>query len=315
MKTLLILTLLLIAACGPVKRLRDAYSGHVAATVNGDPIDAKAFTPPSRRQLESRFQNKYHRQPVAADQPEIDAGVHDQNCYVLLDRIEGTLRSQHLKRLGVSVTEADLERVRNPPGPRTSPEEWYKRNHPNAVALVKAWKAIEKGEDPEAVYKRVMYPQRSPMVWAQGEVAGLEKMRNDELVRKEFERRANQTLDEYLGEQASLVAKQARLQARLMANPAAAADYNASILNLATKAKLAEAIDELLSRSDPKFAAYLADSKRRVRTIFAQDMTSYLIDQREEYWFTKVRSQAKIVVNDPDLQSCDISKYIGDAKR
>jgi hypothetical protein len=47
---------------------------------------------------------------------------------------------------------------------------------------------------------------------------------------------------------------------------------------------------------------------------FTSEERTYLIDQREEYWFTKVRSQAKVVIHDPTLQSCDISKYIGDAK-
>ena len=294
MKTLLILTLLLTTAACKKREFRVSF-GPVAVTVNGHPIDANEFVPADRQKLEARFQAQHHRQPTAADQSKIDAQVQAERCGRLLYMIEQTLRDEHMERLAGPVTEADLDRVRKS---MESPTEAFKRGHASMVAMQKAMDAVDKGADPADVYKRLLnYNQTvDPRL-----LADWEKMRRDESTRKAIKRAANQTLAQYLQQQGE-------------------ANKAGLVLN-AKRAKLEEAIDEQIARSDPTFAKALAHSKRPVNQrisnpaeAFTSEERTYLIDQREEYWFTKVRSQAKIVIHDPTLQSCDISKYIGDAK-
>ena len=156
--------------------------------------------------------------------------------------------------------------------------------HAHAAAILAALDALlVKHEDLQAIYDRDLKPHHiSEQEWAmqmiQGQTEGGKKI--------------------LLGEAALTVAAVTRLRE----------SYDWSYT--AAYMKLNRTVDENIARADRKFAEYLEEYGRLNKTGIAAEKVDYLTKQREAFW-AKVRGQAHVVINDPTMQSCDLSAYGG----
>jgi hypothetical protein len=272
MKTLIMLVLFTSLSCAQPK-----------GTINGHPIADKVFDYPPRQQVETMWQVQNRRPVGRGDHPAIDAQVQARRCNSLSNAIRLELRDEQIGRLGVTVTDADIADVKTKIR-MAKPEDEARSNNEYARLVLAALDAVKGGEDSQAVYNRMLKPlgmqEQSWQIEAiQGQTEAGRKMLQERLtMTAESVRQSQQRFD---------WAWQARYR------------------------KLDKTVDELLSRSDPKYREYVAEfpvEGNPQAVVLPQAHADYVQKARAEYW-RKVGSEAQILINDPTMKSCDLSAF------
>jgi hypothetical protein len=281
MKTLLMLTLLTVpVACAQPK-----------GTVNGQPILDRAFAYP-RAQVEIAWRLENKRPIEKDDLPTIDGLVQAKRCSSLKSVIDAQLQDQQMKEMAIAVTPADIAEAR-----KTirvlDPQEEARRHHEHAAAILEGLDhLLNKHEDSQAVYDQYLKPHKiTEQEWAYQILAGQTEAGNKGLM--------------------SEMAMNADALAKVPFD-----SYPVKVL------KMKKLIDEQIALSDPKFAQYLAEYNRSVvvdpsgtshLSGMSGDHLTYLEKQRFAFW-QDVHRKAQVVINEPTMQTCDLSEYNGGTK-
>jgi hypothetical protein len=264
-------------------------------TVNGRPIDDKAFVQPNRAAIETQLQARFTHPPTSV---EVEAAVQADRCSRLRSYIDGMLHEDQIKRLGISITDADMEAARHrfmDPDPTRNhnmepPEVTYKRGVATSQALLAALEAVDKGEDPAAVHERLLKPYL-PLEAFQYDIPAYKTGGTN---REKLKKAANTTWEQFqqqVGQNKEAMTK------------------NTDWKRMASYDKLNQAVDEQLALSDPKFAKARAEFEHASTGIPSEDY-NYVLQQRAAYW-NKVQSEAQIFINDPTMQSCVVGAVNG----
>ncbi len=284
MKTLLMLALLTV----PV-----AYA-QPKGTVNGQPILDRAFAYP-RAQVEIAWRLENKRPIEKDDLPTIDRLVQAKRCSSLKSVIDAQLQDQQMKEMAIVVTPADIaeaqKTIRVP-----DPQEEAQRHHEHAAAILAGLDALlNKHEDSQAVYDQYLKPHKiSEQEWAYQILAGQTEAGKKGLMSE-------------MAMNADALAK---------AQKSFDLSYPAKVL------KMKKTIDEQIALSDPKFKQYLAEYNQAVvvdpsgtsHVSMSGDHLGYLEKQRDAFW-KGVHRKAQVVINEPTMQTCDLSEYGGTKPR
>jgi hypothetical protein len=198
---------------------------------------------------------------------------------------DSVLQDEQMKEMAITVTPADIAEVQRTTHV-TSPQETVRIKHEYAAAILAGLDAlVNKHEDSQAVYDQYLKPHGiTEQDWAfqtiNGQTeAGKKALMNDMAMTVEGITQAYKNYD--------------------WSYPA---KYK----------KMKQMIDDQISRSDPRFKQYLAEYNQDVvsHVGLPADHVTYLEKQRQTFW-KDVHRKAQVVINEPTMQTCDLSKYGG----
>jgi hypothetical protein len=279
-KTILMLMLITVSAC---------HSQVPGGTVNGIPIPNKAFAP-ARTNVEVDWRLKHKSASItAADAPEIERLIQADRCKRLNGNIAGMLQDELINDMAITVTPADIAEVRKM-FPFPDPQQEVARMHEHSAAILAALDAVNRKEDPQAVYEQYLKPHGiTPQEWSVEMIYGP------------------------TGEGKRSLAREQNMTVAMVQQ----AIKNSDGVYQAKYKKMKERIDDQISLSDPTFKEYLGEYNRSVvidgpgRTHssgVSRDHLDY-VAQRRNAWWAAYHKKAQVIINDPTMQTCDLSAY------
>jgi hypothetical protein len=281
MKTLLMLSILTVPACGQPQ-----------GTVNGVPIPSKVFSMGGlQSQAEVAFRLKNKRAIEKDDFDAIQRSVQAQRCNRLKSTISSMLQEEVMKGMAITITPADIAEAQKDSPPLPDPQVEVRRQHDYAAAVLAALDAqLNKHEDPQVVYDQYLKPHGiSEQAWAYQLLMGQTPEGKHSLTNQ-----MNLTLE---------------------AATQAVKNYDWS--RTVKLKKMKQRIDDQISLADPKFKQYLAEYNQSIvidapgvqhSTGVPGEHLDYLNIQRNAYW-KDVYRKAQVVINEPTMQKCDLSEF------
>jgi hypothetical protein len=262
-------------------------------TVDGIPIPSRAFAYP-RAQVEVAWRLENKRSIEKEDLSTIDHLVQARRCASLKGEIDGMLRDRVLKEMVTVVTPDDIARAKaTAPFYPADPAEAVRMHHEHASAILAGLDALlNKHEDSQAVYNQYLKPHGiTEQEWA------------SQIITSQMEGGKKGLMNEM----AMTVEGETQLRSRV--------DWSGPARQL----KLNQLIDDQIAQSDPHFKQYLAEYSQAavvehgVSRGMPGDHLNYLNKQRQAFW-NAIHRKAQVVINEPTMQTCDLSEYNGGTK-